>query len=439
MGSFTFTPDAAGSYKAIIKVGNNAPVTKSLPAIEKQGYGMQLTDNGSGQLQIAVRGTNTGNDDQDVYLFAHTKQVVKAAKYVALSNGAAHFTLDKSVLDDGVSHITIFNGERKPVCERLYFKRPSKMLSLDASADKQSYGERKKVSVALSAKDNTGKARDASLSVSVYRLDAFQAADPLDIASYLWLSSDLKGHIESPEYYIKNNTPEANEAADNLMLTQGWSRFQWNNVLKNKPASFSFLPEYNGHIVTGKLVNTATNAPGEDIVAYFGVPGKRVQLFTARSDSSGRLLFNTKDFYGPGEIVIQTNTQHDSVYRVDIVSPFSEQYSKTNLPAFGISADMQQALEKNSLGMQVLNIYSGDNIRKYYDAPIDSGAFFGKPDKTYKLDDYTRFTTMEEVLREYIREIYLTRSDKRYLYQGNQRQRLPGWRPACDAGWCAYF
>jgi hypothetical protein len=411
MGNFSFTPDAANTYKAVIRVGNAAPVTRGLPAIDKQGFVMQLTDNGSGQLQISV---NSNTSDQDLYLFAHTNQEVKAVKYISLNNGSAKFTLDKNVLGEGISHITIFTGNHKPVCERLYFKRPAKLLTIDASPDKNQYGTRKKVDISLSAKDNTGTQQSADLSMSVYRLDAFQTLEPGDIAGYLWLSSDLKGYIESPEYYLKNNTAEADAAADNLMLTQGWSRFQWNDVLQNKPASFAFLPEYNGHIVTGKLVNTLTNKPAGDIVAYFSVPGKCVQLFAARSDSSGRLLFNTKGFYGPGEIVVQTNTEHDSTYRVDIVSPFSEQYSKQPLPPFNLTSDMKTPLEQSSVGMQVLNLYSGDDIRRYYGQQVDSTGFFGVPYKTYKLDDYTRFTTMEEVLREYIREVYVVRRDKRY-------------------------
>src|SRR3569833_602683 len=266
MGNFSFTPDAANTYKAVIRLGNGAPVTKDMPAINKTGFVMQLADDGSGQLQVTV---NTNTNDQDAYLFAHIQQAVKVAKYTSISNGLAKFTIDKNVLGDGISHITFFTGEHRPVCERLYFKRPSKLLAIDASADQGQYGVRKKVNISLSAKDNGGSQRNAGLSMSVYRLDNFQPQEPGDMASYLWLSSDLKGSVESPEYYLKDNTAEANAAADNLMLTQGWSRFQWNKKKKNKPASFAFLPEYNGHIVTGKLVNTLTGAPASDVIAYF--------------------------------------------------------------------------------------------------------------------------------------------------------------------------
>jgi hypothetical protein len=412
MGSFTFTPNAGDTYKVTIHTASGIE-TRDLPAINPKGYVMQLINEGPDQLKVTVN-TNVNSTDQYVYLFAHTRQVVKVAKAGYLNNGTATITINTRELGDGISHITIFDGEKRPVCERLYFKRPSRLLNIEASADKGQYGERKKVEVALSAKDYTGKLQDANLSMSVYRLDPFQTLDPGDIASYFWLSSDLRGNIESPEYYLKNNTAEANEAADNLMLTQGWRRFKWDDVLKNKQASFTFLPELNGHLISGKIVNTETNKPAKDIIAYLGVPGKKVQLFTAISDSTGRLLFNTKDIYGPGEIVVQTNTEHDSTYRVDILSPYSEQYSKIPIPPFSLTADMQKPLERQNLGMQVLNIYSGAEIRKFYKPDVDSVGFFGRPYKTYMLDDYTRFTTMEEVLREYIREVNVVRSSKRY-------------------------
>ena len=409
MGSFTLTPDAASSYKAIIRSGQAAPVVVALPSAGSQGYALQMADQGS-QLMINVKTLNE-DSNEGIYLFVHTGQLVKVAKYVSLNNGSATFKIDKSDLDQGISHLTLFNSNHRPVAERLYFKRPTNLLNVEAATDQQQYASRKKVSVSLSAKDNAGKLRVADLSVSVYRLDDFQTADESDIAAYFWLNSDLKGRIESPGYYLQEN---AAEAADNLMLTQGWSRFQWSEVLGNKPPVFSYLPEYNGHLVSGKVINTITNAPAADVVAYLGVPGKRVQVFSSRSDSSGRVLFNTRDLYGPGEIVVQSNSERDSTYRIDILSPFSEQYSKTTPPPFSLKPSLQASVENASIGMQVLNLYSGNNIKKYAAISVDSNGFYGKPYRTYKLDDYTRFTTMEEVLREYIHELYLVKSDKRF-------------------------
>jgi len=401
MGAFSFTPAANSTYKAVIKINGSAPVIKDLPEIAAQGYVMKVTDDGPGQLDVTVNSSNTGGN---VYLFAHTRQVINAAEAISLSGGVAHFKINKAKLADGITHITIFNSDKQPVCERLYFKRPAQQLLIEASADQQQYALRKKVSINVLAKDAAGKQSNADLSIAVYRTDSLQAVDHNDIFSYLWLNSELKGNIESPEYYLKNVNTESDEALDNLMLTQGWRKFKWSNVLQNKHPEFSFLPEYNGHLITAKIVNTQTGAPAPQILTYLGIPGKRVQLYTCRSDSMGRLLYNTKNFYGPNEVIAQTNTLVDSTYRIDFVSPFSEQYSKTFLPKFEFTASMQPALEAHNLSTQVLNTYSGDNLKRFYDPLIDSSAFYGRPYKTYKLDDFVRFTTMEEDLREYVSE-----------------------------------
>jgi hypothetical protein len=422
MGSFMFTPAANSTYKVIVKAGDNRPVIKTLPEISSQGYVMKLTDNGA-QLNITVSGP-----DGNVFMFAHTRQATKVAETSAISNGSAHFVINKGTLGEGISHITIFNNSRQAVCERLYFKRPEqKQLMIDAGTDQQQYALRKKVSVNIATKSSLGKALSANLSMAVYRVDSLQNIDNGNIYNYLWLSSDLRGSIESPDYYFNNNTPEANEALDNLMLTQGWRRFQWSQLLGNKLAGFTYLPEYMGHLITAKVVNSQTGAPAPDVLTYLGVPGKRVQVYTSMSDSAGRVIYNTKDFYGPSEIVVQTNQLTDSLSRIDMISPFSEQYSKSALPKFELTDGTQNDLQTHSLSVQVSNIYSGNSIKRFTYPQIDSTAFFGKPYKTYKLDDFTRFTTMEEDLREYVSEdnIVLSRG-KFHIKVLNDRGFLDG-------------
>jgi hypothetical protein len=140
IGSFSFTPATNSFYKAVVKIGGNM-ITKDLPAIEQQGYAMALTNN-SGQLDVAV--TVKGSADGNVYLFAHSGQAIKAAESAPVSNGVAHFTIAASSLNAGISHLTIFNEAKQPVCERLFFKRPSQQLFIDAAADQNQYASRKK-------------------------------------------------------------------------------------------------------------------------------------------------------------------------------------------------------------------------------------------------------------------------------------------------------
>ncbi|WP_162996633.1 hypothetical protein [Mucilaginibacter celer] len=412
IGSFIFTPLEGDTYKAIIKTDKGAPVIKELPVANNAGFVMTLNDNGGPALDVTVKIKNVNAGA--VYLLAHTRQSVSIAESASVNDGTAHFNIDKAKLGEGISHITIFDDAKHPVCERLYFKRPKKQVILETTANQTQYAQRKKVNVSISANDMAGKPLAANLSMSVYRIDSLQQVDAGDIFSYMWLRADLRGNIDSAAYYMNNNNNEANTALDNLMLSQGWRRFMWSNVLSNKTPAFTFLPEHDGHLITGKVTNTITGTPAKDVVTYLSVPGKRVQLFAANSDTTGKIIFNTAQLFGPGEIVAQTNTERDSTYRIDILSPFSEQYSAYTEPKFQLLAAMRKSIEEHNLAVQVQNTYSGAKIRNFYEPRVDSSGFYATPFKTYLLDNYTRFTTMEEVLREYVREVWVNKSQKRY-------------------------
>lgn len=404
IGRFTFKPENNVTYHAVIKI-NNKIIRKDLPAANGNGYVMSLKDAGAGQLLVTV---NTNLATSNIYLFAQTRNVIKLIKTAVCNNGTANFNLDKNKLGDGISQITVFDAERHPVCERLYFKRPGKSLTISAMCDAQQYITRKKVSISIAAKDQNEKPAAADLSLSVYRLDSLQRDDKVNIFNYLWLSSDLKGYIESPDYYFDNSNTETNEAIDNLMLTQGWRSFAWSDLIKGKAPVFNFLPEFNGPIITARISDQLTKKPAKNIVAYLGIAGKSVQLYASKSDSTGHLNFNMRAFYGPVEIVAETNTEIDTTYHIDILSPFSEQFAKIQLAGFAVTPDLQTTFEDQSLAMQVQNIYNGPRLRQFYDPHADSSAFYGSPYKTYLLDNYTRFTTVEEVMREYIREVNIT-------------------------------
>jgi hypothetical protein len=411
MGSFSFTPDANNSYKAVVRVGRDNALISDLPVIATSGYAIHLTGNSQPELKISTRGTALNG--QPVYLFAYCgHKVVMAQSITPGAGGDAIVPVNKEILGQGVNHFTLFNSAKQPVCERLYFNRPTDLLKLYAVAQRQ-YQTRKPVSVDISANDAGGKPLLANMSVSVYRVDSLTMTDEADMVSYLWLKSEIKGDIESPGYYFNVVTSETDKALDNLLLTQGWSRFKWTDVLNNTQQKFSYLPEFNGHIITGQVTNS-TGGPAPDVLTYLGVIGKRVQLYGSVSDSTGRIMFNTKDMYGPGEAVVQTNTEKDSTSKITISSPFSEQYSVGSLSPFHLSNQSQKLLEANSIDMQVQNIYNAAKLKQYYNPHVDSSAFYGNLAKTYKLDDFVRFTTMEEVLREYIAEINVVKQKNRF-------------------------
>ncbi|MDB5022612.1 MAG: hypothetical protein JWP78_367 [Mucilaginibacter sp.] len=425
IGSFAFTPLAQTGYKAILKIGDDI-ITKDLPEISTSGYVMQATDKGE-NWEVTIQCADS-KPSAGVYLIAHSPSAIETAAYLNVDNGAAHFNINKSKLNEGVSYITLFDDQQRPLCERLIFRRPERKLLINAGSDAQIYDIRKKVSLTIATGDQHNKGIGANLSVSVYRIDSLQNDDATHIAGYLWLSANLKGHIESPDYYLETNNGEANQAFDNLLLSQGWTQYDWSKILAGETHRFTFLPEFTGPIITGRMVNTLTNNPAENVTAYLTVAGARDQLYTAKSESSGKLLFNTKNFYGLNELITQTRWPQDSSYRIDIVSPFSEEYGHGPVPALNLSTGIKKVLIDKNLNMQVENIFAAKQLKQFNDPIIDSTLFYGYPTYTYQLDDYTRFTTMEEVIHEYVRSILITRGEhgKMGLQVIKDKKPLPG-------------
>src|SRR5215204_4702065 len=416
IGSFMFTPKRGSNYYANVIV-NNTAVVKELPAVYNKGYVMQVQPAENGQLEITV--TSNGNaSNQPVSLIVHKRQMVRFAMMKPVENGVAVFSIDKKECFDGVSYFTLFDGLGTPLCERLYFKRPDKKLVVEARLDNASYGIKEQVKIDISTMRSQASALPANMSVSVFLLDSLQNLEQGDIFSYLWLDSDLKGIVESPDYYFTNTGKEADEAIDNLMLTYGWRTFNWNDTLISKKPSIKFLPEYEGHIVNGRVMQKKTSKPGKNIAGFLSVPGKQFAFSNAISDANGQIRFVIKDFFGTEDVIVQTDFKKDSLYRIDVVNPFSEDTLSTPVAPFDLSQDHKNFLVMRSIGIQSQNVYYSDSIRRFLVPQlIDTTTFYGIPDKEYSLDDYTRFITMEEVLREFVAEVRLRKQKDSFHFQ----------------------
>lgn len=413
IGNFIFTPKAGDIYRAIIKLADTV-FTRDMPVPLEQGYVLKMDVTNQSQLHVNVR-TNIKTANS-VYLFVHTRQILKMMETETLANGAADFSIDTSKLGEGVSHITIFNSNGQPVCERLFFKEPEQKLIIRPAVNAQEFSTRKKIVLNVSAYDETLKPTAADMSVSVYRMDSLQLIQDETIDNYFWLTSDLRGNIESPGYYFSERNAEVEQATDDLMLTHGWRKFTWQSLQQTKKQAYSFLPEYKGHIISGRIIDTKTGMPVAHTVAYLSVPGSRVQLYTSVSDSLGNVNFYTKDFYGPNELVLQTEAGTDSIYRIELHSPFSDNFSTTSFPALNLSRGVKDILSDYHVGVQVQNGFTGEKLKQFDEPLVDSTAFFGNADVQYFLDNYVRFSTMEEVLREYVYEVLVRRQKENFRF-----------------------
>jgi hypothetical protein len=415
IGHFYLSPEKGKEYTAIINCSNGSVIRQKLPGANDDGYVLHVTDTNSNSVKISVK--QAGEDEKmlrNIFVLIQNNQQINFAKSLSIQNNYASWEINKDSLKEGVTQITVFDADRQPVCERLFFKLPEKKLLINAQPDHSTYQLRNKVSFNVTTKNQSNQQLSGNLSVAVFRLDDLHKPDPANIFSYLWLTSNLQGSIEDAGYYFSNENKEKNEAIDNLLLAQGWRKFDKNKISIDKKPAFTYMPEYLGHIITGRITNRATGQPAAKILVYLSVPGRRVELKGCVSDSLGLIHFDMKDFIGSSQIVLQTHLKNDSLFQIKIFSPFSEEFTDRTAPALHVAESESEYLQDRNFHMQIENGYHQSDLQNWQTPIIDSLPFYISPYKTYLLDNYTRFTTMEEVLREYVAEVAVRRKGSQF-------------------------
>ena len=413
MGSFELTPaPGPAAYTAVLTLNSGETLRQALPAAQTFGYTLRLLDETPTQLRLLVRVAPAL--PTSVLLLQHTRQLPPVLSQQPLVNGATEFRVDKAALAGGITHFTLFTADRQPICERLYFKVPAQ-LAVRAQAP-AAYGPRQRVELALRTATPQGQTTPANLSVAVYHLDSLMAAEPAPtIAPYLWLTSDLRGRVEQPAYYL-SAAPDAAAAADNLLLTQGWQRFAWAQVLAPTSVTPTYAPELHGPLVQGTVFTRGTDAPQGKVPIYLASPGKNGRLYNDVSRPDGTVLFEMKDFYGPRELVVQPNNEVDSAYYVTLQSPYATAYPPSAALTAPLPGINEPALTQRYLQRQLLATYYPDRQIRTHRPPADTATFYGRPNHSYQLDEYTRFKTMEEVMREYVRGVTVRNRKGRFHF-----------------------
>ena len=180
------------------------------------------------------------------------------------------------------------------------------------------------------------------------------------------------------------------------------SLFQKNMTKKANAFSGNFLPEYEGHIVTGKIIDNQTGEMGVDEgfltagIAFH--TGDGIRFFLGQKSGRGDVRFFTSAVSGTKEIAtVVYNTEEK--YRLDIQSSFITRYAPKQMSALHIDSAYYGQLLARSVALQVFRYFLGNSFENQN---VPEPHFKMEPTWSYLLDEYTRFTTMREVFIEFI-------------------------------------
>lgn len=258
MGAFDLQPEAGKTYKANVVFTDGSQASYNLPRVQPSGMVLSVNNTDPDSLTIKITANDPflqANQNKRIYLIAQCGGFIKYAAQTLLQKKISAASVPKSKFPTGILQITLFAANGSPVSERLVFIRSNDLLSLTVNSDKPLYTRRQPVKLNIAAKNGTLPAL-ANLSVSVIdesKVKVDEDAESTILTSIL-LTSDLKGYIEKPNYYFKDKSDKAVADMDMLMLTQGYRRFTYRDIINDKKPVVTLMPE-QGIDITGTLRN----------------------------------------------------------------------------------------------------------------------------------------------------------------------------------------
>ncbi|NOT74543.1 MAG: TonB-dependent receptor plug domain-containing protein [Cyclobacteriaceae bacterium] len=302
MGLCSIVPQKNKTYRARITGSHEV----SLPAAKESG--VTLTVNYVADKEALVARIQSTEANKTILVIAQTRGVVSYAAKIKIPNTLSFVSIPLTTMQTGVAQITVMDENGVPLCERLSFVDRGNGLSIKMEADKQIYKPFEKINLSIEVKDAEGYPVMGNFSLAVSD-DQYVPIDRrhTNISSYLYLTSELKGNIESPGYYFDKKNTDRLEALDVLMLTQGWRKFSAHDALIGKLPTPASPPEM-GIRISGTLLDKTTRKPvAEGKVSFLNVAAG--QVMTATTNDAGRFSFEDVIYYKASGIVLKGETK----------------------------------------------------------------------------------------------------------------------------------
>lgn len=351
MGMIQINPGYGRNYFARITKPYPVNRTYPLPKVREKGYTLQVDAvNNNIKLIVFTNVYKPTSGDPKINIVVQSRGQAYHAQQGVINNGAFFTLIPKSTFPDGISQITVFDSEGRPVAERLIHQDNHETINLSVETDTSMYGKRKMVTVLMDASYQNESPAVGHFSISVYDegLIENQELYPLSIVNYLSLTSDLKGYIEDPGYYFKDSLQETRKNLDLLMMIHGWRRFTWNDVLNSKLPPLMYRHE-QGIPISGRVLKAGgKQPPAGSVLKVLTMDGKAVTL---SPDSLGRFYTDNLLYYDSMMLIFQTENQKGKKqpykFSLDPISvPPLVTHSFTSFLPFDASAFLQQSADE---------------------------------------------------------------------------------------------
>ena len=303
MGFFFLTPQKGITYSAKWKDEKGIEITTALPEIKSTGAVITVSIAGNNRV-FSINYTPdiaAAMDSLHIIGTMYQHEVFKITKATAATEMKA--TIPGKNLPSGILTITAFDKNWTPLAERItYLDNKEYVFNSEMEVTHWGLNKRAKNTIIIKVPDSIA----ASLSVSV--TDAGIGSDSSNnIISHLMLSSELKGLVYNPSYYFSNSSDSVMSNLDLLMLTHGWRRFKWADILKNNITKPAYAKDTSYITLSGKVLGLVPGEIGNDasIILIIKKKDKGGDFVMLPVERNGTFINGNSIFFDTAQVFFQ--------------------------------------------------------------------------------------------------------------------------------------
>jgi hypothetical protein len=161
-------------------------------------------------------------------LFIHNG-VDASAIDVSFDGLSKKLMFQKDKLFQGINILSLFNARNQLVLERLFFNYDGIDLVKIQDISLSHKGDSTTLRFRVPKFENSSE-KHANISVSILPEETISYERHHSIFTQTYLQSYVNGVIEKAGYYFSEINPRTKYALDNLLITQGWSAYNWDEI-----------------------------------------------------------------------------------------------------------------------------------------------------------------------------------------------------------------
>lgn len=222
-----------------------------------------------------------------------------------------------------------------------------------------------------------------------------------------------KGHISLRDLPADIHTLALSVAGSEFVPVPGQSSIdEWKASLaniSNHPLADDFIPEYEGHIISGRVISADGDSSGvlSGFQSLLGFVGDNMRVYGGQSRPDGSMLFYTNRIDGMKELATTTYSSTGARYRVDVEYPFVIHPSQ-DLPKFRLNPLWREKLTARHVALQATRVFMADSFGH---VATTMPHLLPVPYKSYLMDEWTRFPTMSQSVFEFVESVSFRNRD----------------------------